>query len=158
MSGRKEPPLKLVHASGSTIRVDEGSAALQVPAAEPEMPDAVRGDEELSALWNAVVPDLGRAGIIAAGDALTLEMALRHFRAARRASDDVRANGTTIQDEGGETRKNPADVVFRQQSALFLEYAKQLGMTFVARARTPSAPGGEEGSGGNPFAPGASAR
>ena len=50
--------------------------------------------------------------------------------------------------------KNPAEVVFRSESSMFLEYARQLGMTFVSRARTPGqdmSDGGEA----NPFAAGA---
>ena len=78
-------------------------------------------------------------------------MCLRHFRAARDASDALAAGEPTTWDaKNGREMKNPAEVVFRSESSAFLEYAKQLGLTFVARARTP-VKGSDDGE-GNPFA------
>lgn len=123
----------------------------------PEPPDRPFGfpvdDAELSALWDELVPVLDRAGLLASVDGLTIELALRHFLAARRASDALTSTGVVVEDRAhaGVQRKSPAGAEFRSQSTLFLEYAKQLGMSFVARARVPSQRDSDGGE-GNPFA------
>lgn len=128
-----------------------GTAAAQVAAVAPVMPQAVADSEELRALWEQIVPSLDEAGLIAAADGPAVEMALRHYRAARAASDDLAAGSSTTYDAKNQRdMKNPAEVVFRSESMAFLEYAKQLGMTFVSRARTPAAKGADD-DGGNPF-------
>lgn len=53
-------------------------------------------------------------------------------------------------EKNGRDMKNPAEVVFRSESDMFLKYASQLGMTFVSRARTPAAKGADDDV--NPFA------
>jgi phage terminase small subunit len=53
--------------------------------------------------------------------------------------------------------KNPASQVFRDHSTAFLEYAKQLGLSFASRARLPGKDEPERDD-GNPFASAASAR
>lgn len=54
-------------------------------------------------------------------------------------------------EKNGREMKNPAEVVFRSESLAFLEYGRQIGLTFGARARTPMVGGAEDD--GNPFAP-----
>lgn len=149
-------PLKLKLASHlSLVGADavKGSAAADVPAMAPRKPAKVVADPELSVLWDEIVPQLDQAGLLAPSDAPAVELALRHFRAARDASDDLAKGQPTVWDEkNGRLMKNPAEVVFRSESLAFLEYCKQLGMTFVSRARTPSVKGAADGE-PNPFAP-----
>lgn len=129
-----------------------GTAAAEMQPVAPSKPSAVEADSELSRLWDEITPSLDEAGLLAPCDVVVLEMALRHFRAARSASDELHQGDATTYDEKNKREmKNPAEVVFRSQSLAFLDYAKQLGMTFVSRARTP---GGKADEGGqNPFAP-----
>lgn len=143
-------PLKLVPHLAS---VDpSGTAAAEVSVGAPVKPDAIAGDPVLSGLWDQVVPALLEAGMVSQVDGPALEMAFRHFRAARAASDELERGSATVWDEkNGREMKNPAEVVFRSESLAFLEYAKQLGLTFGARARTPMGGGAEDD--GNPFAP-----
>lgn len=133
-------------------RDDAGSAAEVVPRVAPAKPAAVAGSADLSALWDEIVPELDATGLVAPSDAPAIELALRHFLLARSASEQVGESVSveTDPDHGG-VKKNPAEAVFRLESAAFLEYAKQLGMTFVARARTPAAKGRDDGA-SNPFA------
>lgn len=128
-----------------------GTAAADVSPIAPTKPEAVAEDSELSALWDEIVPALDADGLLARSDALAVEMALRHFLAARQASVKLLQEGPVEFDEKNKRRmKNPTEVVFRVESNAFLQYANALGMTFVSRARAPSK---DEGSGlhGSPF-------
>lgn len=113
------------------------TAADTTPAGKPEHPAGWREVDEstLAELWNQYVAELGDAQLLAKVDGMTLELALRHFLAARQASDELADGEVLVEDRGGAMKKNPAGAEFRQQSALFLEYAKQMGMSFAARAR-----------------------
>lgn len=143
-------PLKLANPLATVADSAKGTAASKVPAVSPLKPSAVADDPTLDLLWDSIVPELDRAGLVTPADAAAIELALRHFAAARVASDLLMSKGPTEYDNKNDrTMKNPAEVVFRSESELFLKYAAQLGMTFVSRARTAVA---EEGSSdGNPF-------
>jgi phage terminase small subunit len=135
---------------------DTEKAGTLAETTKPQAPDRPFGfpedDAELAALWDELVPVLDEAGILARCDGPTVELALRHFLAARRASDAMFRQDVVVEDPAhGGVKKNPAGAEFRSQSALFLEFAKQMGMSFVARARVPAKEpdgGGQE----NPFA------
>jgi P27 family predicted phage terminase small subunit len=87
-------------------------------------------------------------GLAVAADGPALALALEHWSAARAAAESLRKNGPMVWDEAHERHaKNPASQVFRDHSSMFLEYAKQLGMTVAARVRMPLRP--EETDGGD---------
>ena len=147
-------PLKLVSPVRPVAGATAGTVAAEVPALSPLKPGAVAADEVLSELWDLMVPGLDAAGLVSPSDGPAVELCLRHFRAARAASDDLARGEPTVWDaKNARPMKNPSEVVFRSESLAFLEYAKQLGMTFVSRARTPAATKGAD-DGGNPFASG----
>lgn len=153
--------LKLVNPLTPVPEALKGTAAAGAPTLAPVKTAAVVADPVLSQLWDEIVPELDRAGLLAPSDGLAVEMCLRHFRAARVASDELAGATATVWDAKNErTMKHPAEVVFRSESLAFLEYAKQLGMTFVARARTPGAgsgAGGTDAGEDNPFLPASAA-
>ena len=128
------------------------TAADRVPAVAPLKPEAVTANAALSALWDQIVPELDRAGLVTVSDAAAVELALRHFLMARTASEFVGEEISVTDEHNANVKKNPAEAVFRAESEMFLKYAQQLGMTFVSRARTPAAKDGD--SDANPFAPG----
>lgn len=140
---------KLKLASGLAV-VPPGTAAADVPAFAPRKPQAVVDNRTLSELWDEIVPELDRAGLVTVCDAASIELALRHFLLARQASDTIGDSVTVADTNHGGVKKNPAETVFRAESEMFLKYAQQLGMTFVSRARTPAAKGADDD--GNPFA------
>lgn len=108
-------------------------------------------DADMVALWDQMVPMLDKAGLMTEADGPVVELALRHFLAARRASDAMMGDNILLADErNGGSRKNPAGVEFRAQSEMFLAYVKQLGMSFASRARIPAKD--STGDNGNPFA------
>lgn len=117
----------------------EKSAAADVQPAVPEKPIRCQKNKALSAAWDELVPALAETGFLAGADAHTIEICLRHYLISVRASEEVlREDSVKVWDDKNERwQKNPAEPVFRMESASFLEYAKQLGMTFMARARTP---------------------
>lgn len=143
-------PLKLANPLVSVADSSKGTAAAVAQPLAPTKPVEVEQDPTLSALWDAIVPQLDEAGLLTRADGPAVELALRHFAAARVASDKLMAEGPVEVDEKNQRRmKNPAEVIFRSESELFLKYAVQLGMTFVSRARTVMPEGGA--SDGNPF-------
>lgn len=146
-------PLRLV-ASTTVKQVADGSAAADVPAVAPLKPASVAANELLSAAWDEIVPQLDEAGLVSPADGPAIEIALSAFVASRKAYVELlQAHSVLMWDEkNGRSMKHPADAVARAQGALFLECAKQLGMTFVSRARTPSAKGASDDE-ANPFAP-----
>jgi P27 family predicted phage terminase small subunit len=129
-----------------------GTVAERVQPRAPERPPGFPDDPELCELWDTLVPELDRAGLLTRADGPTVELALRHFLAARKASDALANGEVVIADPAhGGMKKNPAGAEMRAQSQLFLEFAKQLGMSFASRARIPAPDGGTAGA-SNPFA------
>lgn len=146
----KIPPHIALVKSGAAS-ADATSVASTVPRLAPAMPASVRDNRELAALWDEIVPELDRTGLLAPSDGPAVELALRHYLMARRASDEVSSVAVETDADHGGMKKHPAEAVFRLESAMFLQYATQLGMTFVSRARTPAAKGADDGD-ANPFA------
>ncbi|NJQ04279.1 P27 family phage terminase small subunit [Streptomyces lonarensis] len=129
-----------------------GSMAERVAPSAPDRPPGFPVDDrEMCELWDAMVPELDRAGLLTRADGPTVELALRHFLAARQAGNALQEGEVVVGDaaHGHSVKKNPAGAEMRSQSQLFLEYAKQLGMSFAARARMPAA---DEAAEANPFA------
>lgn len=134
------------------VRADQSSLETMNSKLSPTRPPKPEGlPLAVSELWDSMVDDLDEAGLLTAVDGPTLELALRHYLSAARASDDLLRDGATMYDDKNErTMKNPASQVFRDHSSAFLEFAKQLGLSFVARARVVTAKG-DASDEGNPF-------
>lgn len=148
----KSGPLKLPAHLQVVPDNSPATAASVVAPVAPAKPEAVSSHPELSVLWDQIVPELDRAGLVSVSDSAAIEMCLRHFLVARSASDDLSADIVVDDKAHSGIKKNPAEAVFRSNSEMFLKYASQLGMTFVSRARTPAPKGAGDG-GSNPFAP-----
>lgn len=128
------------------------SAAATVPSKRPEMPTGMTLAEQRA--WEQLADALAEAGLIAACDGYTLELAVRHYCAAVAAHKNLKRNGPTIYDDKNKRyAKNPASQLFREHSQMYAEYAKLLGLAFAARARIPVAPEGGESGSSNPFSP-----
>lgn len=128
---------------------DPESLADVVAPVAPGRPESLTGRS--AELWDQIAGELDRIGLMARCDGPALELALRHFMVASAAADDVETEPRVWDDKNERWAKNPSSQVFRDHSAAFLEFAKQLGMTFVARART-AAPTTTPGAGGAPTA------
>lgn len=137
--------------------VDGGQSDAPPTLAEAAAPVAPQKPDDLptavSDAWDVIVPALDEAGVLARCDGPALELALRHYVTAVAASDDVIAEPRLWDEKNGRPMKNPSSQVFRDHSTAFLEYAKQLGLTFVSRARAPRPEGtNADGAANNPFA------
>lgn len=148
------------------LKVPAHLAAVPDPAAEPESvqdksphiapekPAAVANDPELSQLWDEIVDPLNRTGFLSPGDAPVLETLCRHMIMLRRMYDDLELNGLMVPGIGNPDVmvKNPLLQNFGMSSDRIMEIAKQLGMTWMVRARTqlPEKPAHGDG---NPFVP-----
>lgn len=151
-------PLRLVSATQTAEEALRGTAQQDVPAEARVLykPARVKESESLSALWDEIVPGLNRAGLLTAADVPALEVAIRHFRAFI-ALDEEWFNDqfeSVIEDQNGQgstTKKNPLETAHRSQSAIFMDYCKQLGMTFTSRARTQGRDSDSSSGDENPF-------
>lgn len=141
--------LRLVRPDGAAKAAAETTGATVIKPQRPDLPSDL--PKRLHPLWDDIVGSLDDAGMIARCDGPALALALRHYDAAVRASNAL-GNSAVVQEDKKNQRsmKNPASQVFRDHSTAFLEFAKQLGLTFVARARTPI--NEPEGTNDNPFA------
>lgn len=123
--------------------------------AKPVAPDRPKTlPASLNAMWDEITGSLDELGLLTRCDAPALELALRHYAAAVHASDELADLGSVAVEDDKNKRlmKHPAHQVFRDHSTAFLEFAKQLGLTFVARARTVAPKEPEGGEQSNPFA------
>ncbi|WEV59684.1 phage terminase small subunit P27 family [Bifidobacterium sp. ESL0728] len=143
-------PLKLAPV-GEKPETD-ATAQSMVDVKEPEKPMGL--PDEVSALWDEIVPVLSEAGLLSEADGMTLEMALRHFSTARKASNELLEQGIVVEDKrhAKQKIKSPNAQVFKDNSAAFLEYAKQLGLSFAARSRISVEGSDHGGKEGNPYA------
>lgn len=146
-------PLKVVGGQAQATRRGGETAATVVPPMEPEKPAGIAAHEELSVMWDETVRDMKRAGMVAPVDAAVIEQMLLHRLTARMAFREIEKTGSVIitatKDDYGD-RKHPAEVILRQESAALMEYLKQMGFTWMSRARTAAtATGGADGA--NPF-------
>lgn len=141
MTGQRGPigKLKLMNASDSAQTPQPVvSMAERTPAKRPTKPSHMPA--AASRMWDQIVDELEAAGLIAAFDAPTLDLALRHYALAVKASNSVMRSAVVREDKKNQrSMKHPAATVFMQHSQAFLEYSKVLGLNFSARARLPIA-------------------
>lgn len=145
----RQSTLRIVPDQGVVVDA-EATAASRVKPVRPDMPASVPA--ELAPLWDEIVGALDDAGMVARCDGPTLALALLHYAAATKAAGQLlRGPVTKVDQKNKRVMKNPASQVFRDHSTAFLAFAKELGLTFVSRARTPMTTEGA-GDAGNPFA------
>lgn len=151
VSDLKLPPkLRVASVDGQQVE-SAPTAAREFRADRPVKPEDL--PDSLCQIWDDIVEALDDAGLLSKVDGPAISLALRHYMVAVRASEEVVTDGPMLWDEkNGRHMKHPASTVFAQQSSAFLEYAKQLGLTFVSRARTPARQGDDDGQSENPFA------
>lgn len=152
MTGQRGPigKLKLMNADDGALPTRAApTVAEKTVAKRPTKPSHMPA--AASRMWDQIVDELEEAGLIAAFDAPTLDLALRHYALAVKASNSVMRSSVVREDKKNQrTMKHPAATVFAQHSAAFQEYSKLLGLNFSARARLPIAEMGSDSD--SPFA------
>lgn len=142
-------PQKLRLVSDDTPDTTSANALMKPNAPQPpkDLPDAARP------IWDELVAQLGEAGLIARVDGPALHLAILHYLAAIEASQDLLREGAVVMGGNGGPVRNPASVAFKSHTEAFLEIAKQMGLTFAARARTTLPEEAQDSlDRGNPFA------
>lgn len=137
------------------VPADSDAPATVADRIKPIAPDRPKTlPASLYSMWDEIVGALDELGLLTRADAPALELALRHYSAALKASDELvdLSSMAVMDDKNDRLMKHPAHQVFKDHSTAFLEFAKQLGLTFVARARTVAPKEPEGGDQKNPFA------
>lgn len=131
--GRKPTPTPL-----KVLRGNPGKRALN--AREPK-PRPILGeppaflDPEAKRLWEELAPKLERLAVGTEIDAPSFAMACTHYVLAVKAARILKREGLSDRDERGLARKHPMTQVLRDNSAAWLRYAEQFGLTPSARSR-----------------------
>lgn len=150
ISGRVLPPaLRLVTGDDIDGVPAPVTAASTLAPLAPQRPEKL--DPELWPLWDTVSGELDRAGLLSRVDGMALHLALENYALAVEAARVVNHDGVVATGSMGQEVPHPASQVVQRHTAAFGELAKQLGLTFAARARIvlPDERSAEEQ--GNPF-------
>lgn len=133
MPGPPPKPTALKRLAGNP-----GKRALNDSEPQPERvaPARPRGlPKGARSFWDAHAEKLEQLGILTEVDGPAFTMMARHFDIATRAAKQIEAEGLTVDDFNGAVRKHPLLQVWRENSAAFLRYAAQFGLTPSARSR-----------------------
>lgn len=85
--------------------------------------------------WKAHADQLDRLGILTEADGAAFTVMAIHYAVAWEAMEQVLEDGLLQVDENGAARKHPLLQVWRENSAAYLRYAVQFGLTPSARGR-----------------------
>lgn len=133
-------------ARGTLHSVSSKAVSKQVQMTDPFKSGFIVSDAELRSAYADILPDLRQAGLVTGIDGPVLEALLMSQIVARKAYEHIRENGVVLEEErigtGGnpftQTIKNPSEQILRAHSNMMLIHAKNLGMTWMSRARTES--------------------
>lgn len=149
----KSPRLKVVRGEGVSVEQPAGTAAAEVQPGLPKKPKSVEQNAALSQWWDDIVPGMAESGFLATADTAAIVELLQHLHLSHEAFRLVQQEGLTmlINEEKPEhgSKKNPAEAIMRMESEQVLKYSRELGATWMARARTAVPTGGSDS--GNPF-------
>lgn len=126
--------LKLVDEEVAAVTLKGSMAEKLRGATHLEKPEGIRSNERMEEIWDWIVPKLVTAGLAHEMDSLTVELAVRHYVHAIDASDRLLKEDILIPGRN-EDKRNPLETVFRNESMSFLQYVKQLGLSFGSRVR-----------------------
>lgn len=133
MPGPAPKPTALKRLAGNP-----GKRALPAREPEPEriIPAMPRGlPARARRFWRDHADKLERLGVLTAIDGPAFTMMAIHYDMAWQALEAIKKDGLTSVDENGAVRKHPLLQVLRENSAAFLRYAAQFGLTPSARSR-----------------------
>ncbi|MCB0190630.1 MAG: phage terminase small subunit P27 family [Anaerolineae bacterium] len=106
------------------------------PAPERVIPAMPRGlPPRAKRFWKDHIDKLDRLGLLTEVDGTAFTMMAIHYAMAWNAMERIFINGLSRLDENGVERKNPLLQVWRENSAAYLRYAQQFGLTPSARGR-----------------------
>lgn len=133
MPGPAPKPTALKRLAGNP-----GKRALNHSEPQPErvIPAMPRGlPRRARQFWKEHADKLDALGLLTELDGPAFAMMAIHYDMAQQALQIIKRDGLQAVDENGATRKHPLLQVLRENSAAFLRYAVQFGLTPSARSR-----------------------
>lgn len=129
--GRTPKPTKL--------KVLQGDREDRINRNEPEFsselpPPPSYLTAEAKQVWQMVVAELGRFGLIQTPDAVSLEAYCQEVVTFRRASRDVNKRGVMVTGYRGSKVKNPSISVMHSAADRIRQFAREFGMTPASRS------------------------
>ena len=97
----------------------------------PKAPDWLSDNAKRK--WKELTPELKKRGLLTAIDKTALALLCLHYDLAAEAGKTLKAEGTTVTDERGLTRKHPACQVLRDNSQSFARYMAEFGLSPSSR-------------------------
>jgi len=131
----KSPDLRILHGD----RKDRLSDA-PVPSEREVLPPAGMSPAAL-AVWDDIVPELVRMGVVAAIHAPALRVLCDAVAIHATASRNVTRRGVIVSGEKKSSVKNPALQVMRDQAAVIKSFATEFGLTPLALQQLRSSKG-----------------
>lgn len=130
MVARKPTNLKKLE---GTFRKDR---ALKEPKPAPVAPKRPAWlSSQAKKVWNELAPKLERVGCLTKVDGETLALLCTHYAVAKQAAEILKQEGLVDHDERGLARKHPMLQVLRDNSAAYLKYCQEFGLSPKARGR-----------------------
>lgn len=141
-SGPAPQPTNLVLLKGNPGKRKRPEEPKPTPVA-PTRPDWLSADGRKA--WDELAPELERVGLLTKVDGFGFALACEDLAIARAALRSIRRGTgysvlTKDRAHGGEPRKHPALMVYRQHADAFRAWCKEYGLTPSARVGLP-APG-----------------
>lgn len=122
----KNPDLRVLHGDRRDRLPDS-----PVPSEREVLPPSGMSRDAL-AVWEDVVPELVRMGVVAAIHAPALRVFCDAVAIHAKASNNVARRGVIVTGDKGVKVKNPALQVLRDQAAVIKSFATEFGLTSLA--------------------------
>lgn len=131
MSGPAPKPsrLKELHGTGKARSTEPRPLRVELPEAPGFL------DEEALRMWNKLVPELSRLGLLTVVDLEALSAACISWSIAIKATEAIKAEGIIVPDGAGRVHKHPAIQILRDSLATFKAFAAEFGLTPSSRTR-----------------------
>lgn len=128
----RSPKLRVVHDDPKHRSPEVVTLPPKAPPAPPFLPPEGRQ------VWDEVVEDLDRGGVLVRVDGPSLEAYVMAVVMHRKASRKLIKEGPVVKGYRGSKVKNPALQVQRDQAATIRAFAREFGLTPAARVNLPA--------------------
>jgi P27 family predicted phage terminase small subunit len=135
-NGRPPIPTKLKILKGETRPGQLNKNEATLPPKRPDPPPDM--SDEAMKIWNNLVPQLDRMGILTTIDQTILGFLCQEIARARRFSKLFDDSAPLIKDDRGKMRKNPMSQLVRDSILVVARLSYEFGLTPSARAKLMS--------------------
>lgn len=144
--GRKPKPTQLKKLAGNPGRrpLNQAEPDFAGNGKKPRKPIGL--PYYASRLWDQISDPLYKNGLLTVVDVPVLQSLCLAYHWMIEANKDLKKRGILVVDVNGDIRKNPAEMVARQQSSLLVKAAAEFGITPSSRSRITAIPEESEAS------------